>query len=73
MATMTYDVGATNATTAEKAAKDAVKRKGVFARLIAAMQESRRRQAEIEIRRVRALVGDNDTSYQHALLPFRGE
>jgi hypothetical protein len=70
MATLTYDAGATTATTAAQAV---VKRKGFFARLVAAMQESRRRQAEIEIRRVRALVGDNDTSYQHALLPFRGE
>lgn len=70
MATLTYDASATHATASRQ---DVVKRKGFFARLIAAMQESRRRQAEIEIRRVRALVGDNDTSYQHALLPFRGE
>jgi hypothetical protein len=73
MATMTYDIGAGAATSGTTAQKDVVKRKGLLARLIAAMQESRMRKAEIEIRRVRALIGDNDVSYQHALLPFRGE
>jgi hypothetical protein len=46
---------------------------GIFRRIVTAMQESRQRQAEIEIRRLRALVGDHKPLFDDALLPFRGE
>jgi ribosomal protein L18E len=72
MATMTYDTGAL-ANAAKPAAPAKPARKGFWRRLIDAMQESRRRQAEIEIRRVRALMADTDPGFKHALLPFRGE
>jgi hypothetical protein len=46
---------------------------GFFGRLIAAIQESRMRKAEIEVRRVRALIEDSDPGFKEALLPFQGE
>jgi hypothetical protein len=70
MATTTYQ---TNAVSETASAGTAAPKASFFSRLILAMQESRQRQAEIEIRRMRALVGDNDTGFKHALLPFRGE
>ncbi|MGL4243085.1 MAG: hypothetical protein ACRCTI_18380 [Beijerinckiaceae bacterium] len=79
MATMTYDNARVVAPKAGRVAKslDAVaaagEKPGFFRRMVKAMQESRMRQAEIEIRRYRALVQDNDTGFQDALLPFRGE
>jgi ribosomal protein L18E len=72
MATMTYRPGAIAA--AAKSASPAAPRKpGVWRRILAAMQDSRRRQAEIEIRRVRALMADADPGFKDALLPFKGE
>jgi hypothetical protein len=68
MAIMTYAN-----TAAAGAAKAAGAKVGLFRRLIIAMQESRMRQAEIEIRRMRAITGDHDTGFKDALLPFRGE
>ncbi len=79
MATITYTESAALAKSKGQTAKalDAVaaagEKRGFFARLIAAMQESRMRQAEIEVRRVRALLADNDTGFKDALLPFKGE
>jgi ribosomal protein L18E len=72
MATMTYTNATPSAKTAGKTAPVA-RKIGFFRRLVRAMQESRMRQAEIEIRRIRAIVGDNDTGFKHALLPFKGE
>ena len=43
-------------------------------RFVAAMIASRQRQAEIEIRRVRAMVGDKaNAQIDYALLPFSAE
>jgi hypothetical protein len=70
MATVTYNAAAP-ASTAQKAASP--RKTGFFRRLVLAMQESRMRQAEIEIRRMRAVVGDNDAGFKNALLPFKGE
>jgi hypothetical protein len=70
MASITYtttaaQTPAARAVTAPKAS--------LFRRLILAMQESRQRQAEIEIRRMRALIEDNKPGFRDALLPFQGE
>ncbi len=73
MATMTYGIGAGSATNGTTAQKDVARRKSVLARIVAAIQESRMRRAEIEIRRVRAILADNDAGFKDALLPFRGE
>jgi hypothetical protein len=79
MATMTYTETAALAKSSGQSAKalDAAvaagEKRGFFARLVAALQESRMRQAEIEVRRVRALLADNDTGFKDALLPFKGE
>jgi hypothetical protein len=71
MATMTY-IPAATAPEAKAAAATAPK-VGFFRRLVAAIQESRQRQAEIEIRRMRAITGDNKPGFRDALLPFQGE
>jgi hypothetical protein len=43
-------------------------------RLVNAMIVSRQRQAEIEIRKVRALIGDKaNAKIDYAMLPFSGE
>jgi hypothetical protein len=70
MATMTYRPGAF-VKSANAAATEPTK--GFWRRLVLAVQASRRRQAEIEIRRVRALMADTDPGFKHAMLPFRGE
>lgn len=49
------------------------RKSGLLSRLVAAMQASRQRQADIEIRRHRALINDNSVEFQDALLPFKGE
>jgi hypothetical protein len=54
------------------AAKSAAK-PGFFGRVMAAMIESRQRKAEIEVRRVRALIEDSKPRADYALLPFAGE
>lgn len=70
MATTTFTTAVADApaTVAAKPVKT-----GFFRRLVTAMQESRQRQAEIEIRRMRALIGDQRMDFQDALLPFKGE
>jgi hypothetical protein len=42
-------------------------------RLVAAMVASRRRSAEIEIRRVRMMLADSNVKIDYAMLPFSGE
>jgi hypothetical protein len=79
MATITYDITAPAAAPAGKAARslDAVsavgEKQGFFNRLVAAIQASRMRRAEIEVRRYRALLADTDPGFKDALLPFKGE
>jgi hypothetical protein len=45
----------------------------VLHRLMDAVVESKRRRAEIEVRRVRALVTDNALTTDYAMLPFSGQ
>jgi hypothetical protein len=77
MATLTYDTAAVRNNGKTAASLDAVaaagEKPGFFRRLLTAMQESRQRQAEIEIRRMRAIVGDHQPGFKDALLPFQGE
>jgi hypothetical protein len=69
MASITYDTTAHSPAARTAAAPKA----SLFRRIILAMQESRQRQAEIEIRRMRALIEDNKPGFRDALLPFQGE
>ena len=46
---------------------------GFFSRLLAAHIASRQRQADIVIRRHRALMGDINKTPDYAMLPFSGE
>jgi hypothetical protein len=79
MATMTYNMPSTATLDAGKAARslDAVaavgENPGFFGRVVAAIQASRMRRAEIEMRRVRAILEDSDPGFKDALLPFKGE
>jgi hypothetical protein len=70
MATMTFDSAAiaANPTRAAAPAKP-----GFFSRLGAAMMESRRRKADIEVRRALAAYGQPAERLDYALLPFAGE
>jgi hypothetical protein len=74
---MTYDRNVISGAGKAAASLDAVtaagERQGFFRRLIAAMQESRQRHADIEIRRIRALMADDTSACKHSLLPFQGE
>jgi hypothetical protein len=76
MATLTIShasLANVRAADAEPKAAPSPVRKGFFARFLQAMQESRMRQAQIEIRRVKAMIGDKKSPMDDALLPFRGE
>ncbi len=42
-------------------------------RLIGAVTASRQAKAEVETRRIRALLGQDAPAFDYALLPFRGE
>jgi KaiC/GvpD/RAD55 family RecA-like ATPase len=54
--------------------KSAAVRPGIFQRVLNAVIESKRRRAEIEIRRVRAIIEDKKATVpDYALLPFAGE
>jgi hypothetical protein len=79
MATTTYTAGIAGES-AKASAKVGTKanvapaaKVGFFSRLVAAMQESRQRQAEIEIRRMRALIDDGRIDFSDALLPLKGD
>lgn len=76
MATMTFETGALNARVSgnvREAAAVVDSKPGFFTRLYKAIEASRMQRAEIEIRRVRALMADTDPGFKDALLPFRGE
>jgi hypothetical protein len=78
MATMTvsgFGVGKTGShTRLAEVTKSVAARPGIFQRMLNSMIESRRRRAEIEIRRIRAIVEDNKATVpDYALLPFAGE
>ncbi len=69
MATLTFNA-------ASHAASRTVATEGkpsFFSRFLSAVAESRQRQAEIEIRRVRALLGEPNEQLDYAMLPFAGE
>jgi len=66
MATITYTSNALAPT-------EAPARRSFFSRLVDAMIESRMRQAQIEIRRARAMIGEPNEKLDYALLPFAGE
>jgi hypothetical protein len=72
MATITYrtDVSPVAKATQQPAA---AKAPSFFSRVVKAIHASRQRQAEIEIRRMRALIGDRGINFDDALLPFKGE
>jgi hypothetical protein len=61
------------ASVAASTVKHAHSRKSFFGRILQAMIESRQRKAEIEARRVLALIGQPREELDYALLPFRGE
>jgi hypothetical protein len=67
MATLTFSASDSYAA-GSKAARPA--RTGFFARLLAAMMESRERQARREINRVAAMLGDADLARKTGQLPF---
>jgi hypothetical protein len=70
MTTITFN----NVTTGVTAPKATAKSRSLFARFIDAVIESRQRQAEIEARRVMALIGEPKLkSADYAMLPFQGE
>jgi hypothetical protein len=76
MATMTYETGALEAPVSgnvRDAAKTAGGRPGFFTRLFKAIEASRMQRAEIEVRRIRAILADTDPGFKQALLPFQGE
>lgn len=78
MATMTFSgLGVGKAGSHAKQAggtKSVAGRPGIFQRILNSMIESRRRRAEIEIRRIRAIIEDNKAAIpDYALLPFAGE
>jgi hypothetical protein len=75
MATMTYETGAMTAAVSGTVRETAApaRKPGFFTRLYKAIEASRMQRAEIEIRRVRALMADTDPGFKDALLPFRGE
>lgn len=76
MATMIYETGAIAATGSRDqqiAATPTVRKPGVFHRIFKAIEASRIKKAEMEIRRVRAVMADTDPGFRDALLPFRGE
>jgi hypothetical protein len=74
MANTTYMTAAAAPAKADAAiAGTTAKAPGLFSRIVKAMQDSRQRQAEIEIRRMRALIGDPKSDFREALLPFKGE
>ena len=57
----------------EAVADDRPARPSFFRRLGDAIVESRRRRAEIEVRRALAIMGEPRERLDYALLPFRGE
>jgi hypothetical protein len=75
MAIMTYETGAVAAAGSrdQQITATAVRKPGVFHRILKAIEASRMKRAEIEIRRVRAILADTDPGFRDALLPFRGE
>ncbi len=58
---------------AKSADRPASGKPSFFARIIQAMMESRQRQADREIRRVRAMIGEPKDRLDYAMLPFAGE
>jgi hypothetical protein len=58
---------------ASAAVSDVAAKPSFFGRFMRAVAESRQRQAEIEIRRVRALIGEPKDRLDYAMLPFAGE
>jgi hypothetical protein len=69
MATLAF-----NSISAVEAAVPAAEAKpSFFGRFLHALAESRQRQAEREIRRVRALYGEPKERLDYAMLPFSGE
>jgi hypothetical protein len=76
MATMTYETGAVAARVSGNVRENApvaASKPGLFTRIFKAIERSRMQRAEIEIRRVRAIMADTDSGFKDALLPFRGE
>ena len=69
MATIT----ANTAAALENVVSEPAARPSFLKRLGAAIIESRRRRAEIEVRRALALMGEPRERHDYALLPFRGE
>jgi hypothetical protein len=68
MATLTYE-----ARTLAAGGSKAVRKPGLFTRMIKAIEASRMKKAEMEVRRIRALMADTDPGFKEALLPFQGE
>jgi hypothetical protein len=75
MATMTYGTGslASGSRDVRGVAAAETRKPGFFTRIFKAIEASRMQKAEIEVRRVRALLADTDPGFKDALLPFRGE
>ncbi len=69
MATLTFNP----LSLAESGSEATEAKPSFFSRFLGALAESRQRQAEIEIRRVRALYGEPNEKLDYALLPFAGE
>jgi hypothetical protein len=76
MATLTYEprtLAAAGSKDMRGPATAAGRKPGIFTRIFKAIEASRMQKAEIEVRRVRALMADTDPGFRDALLPFQGE
>lgn len=71
--TFAQAIGVARDASRKPAAKSGAKRRSILGRVIDALAASRRRKAEIEIRRCLALRGEPRDRHDYALLPFAGE